>query len=245
MLFLVRCNLVVYNGIMIRTSRNRQGVGRVKLSETVTIELRKAIARGEYRPGQRLTEAALCERFKVSRTPIREALRELEAEGLVTVTSNLGASVVKLTPENMNNIYDMLIVLEGTACSMAATRMSEEDIVRLEDCHFRITQAATEKNYDLVFELNRRFHVIIVESTANPYLIQMRRLMSQLSNRFGRLTLTPMVPGQMVATLEEHPEVIAAIRKRNPGMAEFQGRRHMESAKKFTLKYFQKIGELP
>jgi len=217
----------------------------VKLSQTVTIELRQAIARGEYRPGERLTEAALCERFKVSRTPIREAIRELEAEGLVTVTSNQGASVVKLTLEDLNNIYDMLIALEGTACGLASTRMSDEDITRLEDCHFRITQAATEKNYDLVFELNRQFHVIIVESTANPYLIQMRRLMSQLTNRFGRFTFTPMVPGQLIATLEEHPEVIEAIRKRNPGMAEFQGRRHMETAKKFTLKYFQKIGEIP
>jgi len=97
----------------------------VKLSEAVAIELRRAIARGEYRPGERLTEAALCERFKVSRTPVREALRELEAEGLVTITSNLGASVVKLTLEDMNHIYDMLIVLEGTACSMASTRMSD------------------------------------------------------------------------------------------------------------------------
>ncbi|MBW1700037.1 MAG: GntR family transcriptional regulator [Deltaproteobacteria bacterium] len=214
------------------------------LKENVSIQMRRAIAQGEYRPGERLTEKALCERFNVSRTPVREALRELQAEGLVTISPDLGASVVKLTREDLNNLYDVLIPLEGTACSLASIKMNAEQILQLENCHFKIIQAAAEKNYDLLFELNCQFHSLIVESTANPYLIQMRNNIGRLTNRFGRFTLTAMVPGQIQATLEEHPEVIEAIKNGNPGTAEFQGRKHMESAKKFTLEYYDRIGEL-
>jgi len=238
---------IVYNKcgdfILFDYFRRRFCLAGMKLNENVSIHLRKAIAKGEYRPGQRLTEMALCERFKVSRTPVREALRELQAEGLIMISPDLGASVVKLTREDLNNLYDVLILLESNACSLASVKMNAEQILRLEECNFKITLAAAEKNYDLLFELNCHFHNLIVESTANPYLIQMRNNIGRLTNRFGRFTLTPIVPEQIQATLTEHPEVIEAIKNGNPGTAEFQGRKHMESAKKFTLNYFDKIGE--
>jgi DNA-binding GntR family transcriptional regulator len=210
------------------------------LKEIVIRNLRNDIVKGKYRPGEHLGEVSLCRRFNLSRTPIREALRELVKDGLVVIIPNAGARVVKLSKEDVSHIYDMLITIEGAACRLGCPLIKAEQISKLEEYQFLIEGAAGQKNYDLVFNINQQFHRLIVESTRNPYLIQIWQNLFHMVIPFGRFTLSPMVPGQLKATVEEHPEIIEAIKKRNPPAAEFFAKKHMESARKFMFEYLEK-----
>jgi len=204
------------------------------------MKLRDAIARGEYKPGQRLSEPALCDRFKTSRTPIREALRYLEKEDLVKITPNAGARVIKLSIKDASDIYDMLIALEGTACRLACSQIKAEEIRKLEEYEFSMLSAANEKNYDLLTQLNEQFHWLITESTGNSYLIKIRADFRRLVNPIGRFSAE--IPEQLERTFEEHPKIVEAIKKRNSALAEFMAREHLENAKKFFLSYASQIG---
>ena len=211
------------------------------IGQAIVNELRSSIVRGEYKPGERLKENALCTRFKVSRTPIREALKELENMGLVEITPNAGAKVVKLTPEDVSNIYDVLITLDGAVGRLACSKITDAELNTIKGCQFAIQRAILERSYDLVFELNLQFHTLLTESTRNPYLIQIWTNFRHLVNRLSRFLVTPMVPDILKAIQEEHPEIIDAIEKRNPGMAEFMARKHMESGRKLMMGYLEKM----
>lgn len=207
------------------------------LKETIITALRNDIIKGGYKPGERITEEDLCKHFKVSRTPVRESLQLLEKEGLIKISPNSGARVVELSEKDVFDIYDILIILEGSACRLACFNISAEQISKLKEYQFGIERAAAEKNSDLFFQLNQQFHWVITESTKNNYLIEMRANFRRLINRFA--LVSAIIPDQISATLEEHPNILDAIMKRNPGLAEFVGREHMERAKKFTLGYLK------
>ena len=210
------------------------------LKEIIVRELRNAIVTGKYKPGEHLTEISLSKQYHSSRTPIRESLRQLEKEGLIDIVPHAGAKVVKLSKMDVSNIYDMIITIEGAASRFACPLITAEQISRLEEYQFRIERAAEQKNYDLAFEINHQFHRLIANSTRNPYLIQVWQNLHHMVNLFGRFTLSDMVPGQLEATAVEHPPIIDALRKRNPGVAEFVARQHMETGRQFMLEYLQK-----
>ena len=210
------------------------------LKETIITNLRNAIITGEYKPGERLTEENLCRHFGVSRTPIRETLQLLEKEGLIKISPHVGARVVDFSTQDVSNIYDILIILEGSACRLACSNIGVDQINKLKEYHFGIEKAAVQNNPDLFFRLNQQFHWVITESTNNRYLMEMRANFRRLLNRFA--LLAPIIPGQINATIEEHPKIIDAIIKCNPGLAEFVGKEHMENAKKFTLGYLKEKG---
>jgi dihydrolipoamide dehydrogenase len=98
----------------------------------------------------------------------------LEREGLVTLIPNVGARVINLSYKDVSDIYDILIVLEATAARLACLKISDEQIRKLEECHFTMAKAAGKGNLDLVFEMNVQFHWLITESTRNPYLVEIR-----------------------------------------------------------------------
>ncbi len=210
------------------------------LKERIITKVRQAIITGGYKPGEHLKEENLCRQFQVSRTPIRETLQTLEKEGLVQIIPNTGARVAKLSHNDVNDIYDMLIILEGSACRLACSKISPEQINKLKEYNVGMEKAADTKNFDLFFQLNLKFHWAITESTGNKYLMEMRANFRRLIDRFTRLA--GLVPGQIQATLEEHPKMVEAIIKSNPALAEFEGREHMENAKKFMLAYLKEKG---
>jgi DNA-binding GntR family transcriptional regulator len=202
--------------------------------ETIT-HLRNAILQGEYHPGERLTEAALCRRFKVSRTPVREALNQLEKEGFVKITPAAGARVMKLSMEETFQIYDILIILEGAASRHASLQIEQEQLNKLDEYNVLFERAMKEKNVDLLFDLNARFHWLITEATRNPYLIGIRTNFRRLVDRIARIF--PHIPGQCERTLSEHRKIIDALKARNPSLAEFVMREHLENAKKNLYDY--------
>jgi DNA-binding GntR family transcriptional regulator len=213
----------------------------MSIKASILRELRNAIARGEYRPGEHLTESSLSRRFNVSRTPVREALNQLEKEGFIKITPDVGAKVVELSLKDISDIYDMLIALEGLASRLATMQLTNEKIRKLEEYHVMMVKAAGERNLELIFELNIQFHWLITEATNNPYLIEVRTNLRKLVDRFA--SISHLIPGQYEATLTEHRKIIDAFKGQNPALADFSNREHLEGAKKRLLDYLREKQE--
>ena len=209
----------------------------MNLKEQIATGLRNAILQGEYGPGEHLTEHALCKRFQVSRTPIREALHQLEKEGFVRITPAAGARVVKLSLKETFDIYDLLIILEGAACRLAALQITESQINKLEEYNLLFEKAMVEENVELLFDLNASFHWLITEATKNAYLVDMRMNFRRLVDRIARIF--PYVPGQCEETLTWHRKIIKALKGRNPALGEFVMREHLEKAKENLFGHLQ------
>jgi len=201
--------------------------------------LRSSITNGEYKPGERLIEANLAKRFKVSRTPIREVLNQLEKEHFIEIIPNVGAEVVTLSLKNVADIYDILIVLEGVASRLATSELVDEQINKLEEYQVLMITAANENNYDLFFELNIKFHRLITEATKNPYLIDFHSNFRNLIYRFA--SYLAYVPEQGEITLDAHRKIIDAFKMKNPALARFVMEEHLESAKKLLIEYLKKL----
>ena len=193
-------------------------------------DLRQALTKGEYPPGTHLVESELCARFKVSRTPVREALAQLEKEGFVRIIPAAGARVVELTAEDVAHIYDVLIVLEGAACLLASKHITDEQIGKLEEYNLIFEKFLGHHNREFLFEVSDRFHFLITSASGNPYLIEMRSNFRALVDRLSRIC--PYIDGQMEESLVEHREIVSALKARNPVLAEFVMREHLESVKK-------------
>ena len=213
----------------------------MSLKEKIIREFRKAIVNQEYKPGEHVTEAALCERFKVSRTPVRESLNQLEKEGFIKIVPGAGAKVVKLSLKETLDIYDILIILEGASARLACLKIADDQILKLEEYNFLFEKAKDRDNTELLFELNARFHWLITEATSNTYLIDMRANFRLLVDRIARLF--PGIPGQCEATLVEHKNIIDALKSKNSAMAEFAMKEHLEAAKRALQEYLREKQE--
>lgn len=138
----------------------------------LTDALRDAIVRDEVRPGERLNERVLCERFGVSRTPLREALKALAAEGLVVLLPNRGARVAAPTREELSSAYELISGLESLAGSLAAARMRDEDIDAVRALHYEMRVHHARGRLADYFRCNQRIHEAIVAGAGNPLLAE-------------------------------------------------------------------------
>ena len=209
----------------------------MNLKGKIVTSLRNAILQGEYHPGEHLAELALCRRFQVSRTPIREAVHQLEKEGFLKITPAAGARVVRLSLKEILDLYDILIILEGASCRFAASQIDAGQINKLEEYNLLFEKAMDETNVDLLFDLNGAFHWLITEATKNSYLVDMRVTFRRLVDRIGRIF--PHIPGQCEETLLWHQKIIHALTIKNSALAEFVMREHLENAKKNLQVYLR------
>ncbi len=207
----------------------------MNLKQKIIRELRDTIIKGEYPPGTHLVESEVSDRFKVSRTPVREALNQLEKEGFVRITPDAGARVVELSVQDVSDIYDVLIVLEGAASRLACSRINDGQLAKLAEYNFLFEKSLGSRNTELFSELNNRFHWLITSATGNAHLMEMRSNFRDLIHRI--LHTFPHIPGQLEATVAEHQQIIAALQARNPSLAEFVMREHLENAKIHLLAY--------
>lgn len=135
-------------------------------------ELRHRIVTKQLKPGQRLPEVNIAVQMGVSRTPVREALRRLASEGLVLIIPNSGARLASPTRREMEDTYAVREQLECISVSIAATRISERNLRRLDDSILEEENAFGEKNLEMYLEVNENFHRIIAESTGNRVLAE-------------------------------------------------------------------------
>jgi len=190
--------------------RRKQIERHQTLREKILETIRDAILKGSLKPGERVSEPELAERFGISRTPIREAFRQLESEGYLQVIPRKGAVVASLSERDIEEFYAIKIILEGFAAKMAAEKLSEKDIERLEAINDRLAQIAKEGDVKSFFRVHNEFHEVFIKAAGNEKLYDM---INQLVMRFKRLRLASLSqPGRMEISVEEHRNMIQAFR---------------------------------
>ena len=142
------------------------------LRDVVFNTLRQAILKGELEPGERLMEIQLADRLGVSRTPIREAIRKLELEGLVLMIPRKGAEVAKISEKSLRDVLEVRRSLEELAIELACQRMTEDDIKELEEAQEAFRSAIQSADAMTIAETDEHYHDIIYNGTGNNRLVQ-------------------------------------------------------------------------
>lgn len=196
------------------------------LSERVHDHLKQEILAGRVRPGSELLEVPLSKSFGVSRGPVREALRTLEAEGLVKITPRHSAVVISLSKHDFLDSYQVREALEVLGVRLAIPRLSEAALAALEGRIEAMAEHAADGDFDAFFDANASFHEAIVEASENRQLIEMyRRLMAQMGP-YRRPSAK--LRGNLDGSIAEHREIVAAVRARDVDMGVALVMRHVE-----------------
>ncbi|HEY5672304.1 MAG TPA: GntR family transcriptional regulator [Malonomonas sp.] len=188
------------------------------LREKILETIRDAILKGTLKPGEKVAEPELAERFGISRTPIREAFRQLESEGYLTVIPRKGAVVTALSEQDVQEFYAIKSILEGYAAELAAARLSTKEIDRLEVINDRLRELAKEGDVKAFFRVHNEFHELFLKASGNSKL---HELIQQLGLKFNRLRMASLsVKGRMEISVAEHDKLLEAFRKNDGRMAE-------------------------
>lgn len=183
------------------------------LRDVVFNTLRQAILTGELKPGERLMEIHLADRLGVSRTPIREAIRKLELEGLVVMIPRKGAQVAKITEKNLNDVLEVRRALDTLAVRLACKRMDDTYKKQLREACDEFAKVVKCSNTKDITEADVRFHDIINQSTGNDRLIQ---LVNNLAEQMYRYRLEYIKDAAYHNRLiDEHEEIYNAIMERD------------------------------
>ena len=201
-------------------------------------KLLAAIENGDLRPGDRLLETDLAQRFGVSRTPIREAIRRLETDGLVAHKPRVGAMIRVLAQQEIVELYEMRIVLEATAAQMAAKHASKAEIHTLKTLNAQMMQVARDP-YKVAM-LNRKFHGCILSAARNRFLAQSHNSLSHALVLLGKTTLESSE--RVKDVVSQHDAIVEALKSVQPETAAKLMRTHMEASLEHRLNALQLDG---
>jgi len=225
------------------------------LREIVYESLREAILQGRLKPGERLMEIQLAEELGVSRTPVREAIRKLELEGLLVMAYRKGVYVTDVKAKDIIDILEIRAVLEGLAAGLAAERITAEELEEVElilHQHKFINSShqfleERQENRPLVFslptdyernliymvEIDTKFHDLIYKASRNKRLEQIIMLLKTQIQHFRTTSLAQ--PGRTRVATEEHKKILEAIGERNIPLAQELAQKHIENAEEALL----------
>jgi DNA-binding GntR family transcriptional regulator len=195
------------------------------LYEEVAERLREQIFSHELAPGSWLDEQTLATAFGISRTPMREAIKVLASEGLVTTKMNKGAYVTEVDRRDLEQIFTVLSLLEGQAAKETAIKASEDQLTQLDNLHHRLEKAAADRDTGQFFEINVKFHELIQEIAGNQWMNGVIEDLRKVLKLQRRDSLTRS--GRLLSSLVEHREILQAILKRDPEAAELAMRKHL------------------
>lgn len=183
------------------------------LRDVVFNTLRQAILRGELKPGERLMEIALSRRLGVSRTPVREAIRMLELEGLVKMVPRKGAQVAQITEQDLNDVLEVRLGLEELAVQFACMRITEEELKALENSVQMFEQAMNQDDLTVLAEADVKFHEIIYNATHNRRLVQ---IINNIREQMYRYRIEYLKDVESRKTLvKEHYAIWASLKNRD------------------------------
>ena len=197
------------------------------LRDVVFKTLRQAILRGELEPGERLMEIQLAERLGVSRTPIREAIRKLELEGLVLMIPRKGAEVAKISESNLRDVLEVRRSLEELAIDLACQRMTPEDLEELKVTQEKFALAIKNGDAMQIAETDERYHEIIYDSTKNARLVQILNNLREQMYRYRLEYIKDEDKRQVL--LIEHERILKAISLRHVQEAKQAIREHIDN----------------
>lgn len=196
------------------------------LRDVVFDHLRNSILNGELKPGERLMEVQLAQKLGVSRTPVREAIRKLELEGLVVMIARKGAYVADLSVKDILDVIEVRSVLEGLAAALAAERMSEEELKELKSISEDFRKCFERKDTQGLIEADKKFHDCILKSTNNPKLIQINQGLQEQIHRFRVIYFSEYTQAKYL--LMEHDQILQGIIDKNPVYAKKIATVHVE-----------------
>jgi DNA-binding GntR family transcriptional regulator len=197
-------------------SGKRLRVVRAGLHEEAATRLRTLIIRGELRPGEQLTEAGLSEALGISRTPLREALKLLAAEGLVELRLNRSAVVAPLRPSELDDLFETVAGIERIAAELAAARMNQKDVQKLKVLQERMERYHAADELRDYFECNQQIHRFIVSCAKNTALQSTHDALLARVERARFLALSSHQ--RWVESVEEHRRILHALETRDsPG----------------------------
>ena len=212
------------------------------LREIVFENLREAILTGKLEPGQRLMEVSLAEQLGVSRTPVREAIRKLELEGLVVMIPRKGAYVADVSLKDIIEVLEIRAALEGLAASLASERMSEEDLERLEVTSYEFKKSLENGTVEEMVEKDVEFHDLIFNATNNQKLVQINNTLREQVYRFRITYISDFDTSKKL--VQEHQQIIEAISNRDSRMAMEQAMSHIENAENFIIEKSRKKNKI-
>ncbi|WP_439522444.1 GntR family transcriptional regulator [Marivita sp.] len=200
--------------------------------EAAYASLIEALRSGEFSPGDRLREEDVAKRLNLSRTPVREALRRLENNGIVEHRPRIGAAIRKLSHTEIVELYEMRIVLERTAADMAAQHGSEAEFDALDDMNTRIS--LMEETPTLGAAINQDFHETLYLAARNRFLIAAAKAINNALILLGPTTYTD--PDRIRIVVAEHGDLISALRQRDGSRAAQAAETHLQTSLRYRLK---------
>jgi DNA-binding GntR family transcriptional regulator len=189
------------------------GIHRRYLHDEVAQRLRELIRSGELEPRSRVNELELAERFGISRTPLREAIKILATEGLLELLPNRGARVVSISNQEIDEMIEVVAGLEAIAADLACRRITDEEVARIEGLHERMVAAWKQDDNTGYFTFNRQIHETIVGASRNATL---KGLYDNLSGRIQRTRYSAhKTPEQWTKAITEHEHMIDLLKARD------------------------------
>ena len=206
------------------------------LNSRVFHTIREDILNGKYQANEELKEKSIGEEMGVSRTPVREALRQLELEGLVHIIPNKGAFVENVTLKDIKDIYEIRSLLEGLCARWAANNITKEQLEELEETVFLSDFHFSKENWDQMVELDNRFHEIVYEACGSKELTRVLRDYHHYLQRIRKITLEQKTRAR--ASMDEHCKIAEALKARDAAEAERCASIHIRN----TISNMDKIG---
>lgn len=197
------------------------------LRDVVFNTLRQAILKGELEPGERLMEIQLAERLGVSRTPIREAIRKLELEGLVLMIPRKGAEVAEISEKSLREVLEVRRSLEELAIELACQRITPEELTALEEAENRFARAVEDGEVMAIAESDENYHELIYQATANDRLVQILNNLREQMYRY-RLEYIKDEDRRQILVVE-HEHILRAVRRRDIADAKSAVREHIDN----------------
>ncbi len=196
------------------------------LRDVIFDTLREAIIVGELKPGERLMEVKLAQKMGVSRTPVREAIRKLELEGLVEMLPRKGAHIADLSIKDIMDVLEVRATLDGLASSLSASRISDDEIKELKHVHSQFVNYVEKENLQGSIKKDVEFHDIIYRSSRNDKLIQISNNLREQIQRFRVIYIKDYSSTREL--IKEHIEIIDAITARDSAAAMRSAQSHIK-----------------
>ncbi|WZL73197.1 GntR family transcriptional regulator [Clostridiaceae bacterium 35-E11] len=213
---------------MARDILNDDGAG-LSLTARIFNKLRDDILNGKYVEGEKLGEAKLAEELGVSRTPVREALKQLELDGIVENIPNRGVVVLGISRQDIEDIYTIRTAIEGIAATWAVERITDEELARLKETYELMEFYTFKKDLEKFAEINTVFHEIIYKATKSRYLEQVLKDFQYYMKKARQKSL--QVEGRIQESLQEHKEILNAFLNKDKEEAEKALIKHVRNAK--------------
>ena len=209
---------------------------REVLPNSVTTILRQAILKGDLEPGQHLVQADLAEQLGVSRMPVREALKTLEMEGLITLDPHKGAVVNELTIEDIDEIYELLTMLESLALKKSIPHLTDKILEEMQQLHLKMLDTKEKEEY---VDLNRQFHTVSLSGCKSK---RIHGLMARVSHGIAKDT-PYVIPGQIEKSNIEHGIILEAISNRNAEKAAAELSHHINRTREDLIEVLKEQKE--